>query len=205
MQSRELSVAGAFEFTPTVFTDERGVFVSSFQEPAFVATVGHRLFQVEQASYARSRRGVLRGVHFTRTPPGMVKYVCCVRGRSLDIVVDLRVGSPSFGCWDSVLLDQDHCRAIYFPVGVGHAYVALDDDTTMSYLLSLSYVPENELAVFPLDPELGLWIPDGIEPILSERDRTAPTLAEAVSAGVLPEYRRCQEIEDAMFHSVPNG
>ena len=201
MRSRELTVAGAFEFTPTVFADERGVFASAFQEPAFVETMGHRLFDVAQVSYARSRRGVVRGVHFTRTPPGAAKYVCCVRGRALDIVTDLRTGSPSFGRQDSVLLDQNDFRAVYFPVGVGHAYVALEDDTVMCYLLSLSYRPENELALFPLDPELGLRIPDGIEPVLSARDRDAPTLAEATAAGLLPEYRRCREIDVAISMS----
>lgn len=195
MRGKELAVAGAFEFTPTVFDDDRGAFVSTFQEPAFVRAVGHPLFPVAQASLSVSRRDVVRGVHFTRTPPGTAKYVCCPRGRALDIVVDLRVGSPSFGRFDTVELSPTNFHAVYFPVGVGHAFVALEDDTVMSYLLSLSYAPENELALSVLDPALNLPIPEGITPVLSERDRIAPDLAEARAAGLLPDYRECLAID----------
>jgi epimerase EvaD len=195
MRARKLAVDGAFEFTPVVFPDNRGTFVAPYQEPAFVEAVGHPLFTVAQTNFSQSRRGVVRGVHFTATPPGTAKYTCCVRGRALDIVVDLRVGSPTYGRWDTVLLDQQAFRAMYLPVGVGHAFVALDDQTVMSYLLSDSYVAENELAVNPLDAALGLPLPDGIEPVMSERDTSAPTLTEAERAGILPDYRACLEIE----------
>ncbi|MFJ1597424.1 dTDP-4-dehydrorhamnose 3,5-epimerase family protein [Streptomyces sp. NPDC088261] len=195
MKSRELTVTGALEFTPEVFRDSRGFFVSPFQKAAFVQAGGRPLFPVSQVSVSRSRLGVVRGVHFTATPPGVAKYVYCAQGKALDLVVDLRVGSPTFGTWDSVLLDQEDFRAVYLPVGVGHAYVALHDDTVMSYTLSGSYVPENELALSFFDPDLKLPLPDGIEPLVSERDRVAPSLAEAATQGLLPRYGRCLEIE----------
>ncbi|MCL7376755.1 dTDP-4-dehydrorhamnose 3,5-epimerase family protein [Streptomyces sp. 35G-GA-8] len=194
MEIRELAVEGAVEFTPRVFPDERGLFVSPFQEAAFEKAVGHRLFRAAQTNHSRSRRGVVRGVHFTVTPPGTAKYVYCAQGAALDIVIDIRVGSPTYGQWDAVLLDPVDFRAMYFPVGVGHAFVALADDTVMSYMLTSGYVAENELALSALDPALGLPIPADIDPVMSERDMAAPTLAEARAAGLLPDYATCQEL-----------
>ncbi|HEU5471631.1 MAG TPA: dTDP-4-dehydrorhamnose 3,5-epimerase [Actinophytocola sp.] len=199
MRARPLAVAGAFEFTPQVFPDERGYFLSPFQEPAFAATVGHRLFPVAQTNHSMSRRGVVRGVHFTVTPPGTAKYVYCARGRALDIIVDIRTGSPTYGRWDAVVLDTVDFRTVYFPVGVGHAFVALEDDTVMSYQLSGSYVPEHELALSALDPALRLPIPTDIEVTLSDRDRVAPTLAEAERLGILPSYVAAQRVERELY------
>ncbi|MGH3939763.1 MAG: dTDP-4-dehydrorhamnose 3,5-epimerase family protein [Pseudonocardiaceae bacterium] len=199
MQTRALAVDGAFEFTPTVFPDDRGLFVSPFQETAFVDVVGHRFFPVAQTNHSRSRRGVVRGVHFTLVPPGTAKYVYCARGKTLDMVVDVRVGSPTFGCCEAVLMDQVSFRAMYLPVGVGHAFVALEDDTVMSYLLSDSYVAEKEMSVSALSPALGLPIPADVEPIQSERDIKAPTLEEAMTAGLLPDYALCRRLEEALW------
>jgi epimerase EvaD len=201
MESRELVVTGALEFTPQVFEDSRGLFVSPFQEPVFVEVSGRPLFPVAQMSHSRSRRGVVRGVHFTASPPGMAKYVFCPRGKALDIAVDIRLGSPTFGQWDAVVLDQESFRAVYLPVGVGHAFIALCDDTVMQYTLSGSYVAENELALSVLDPDLNLPIPSDIEPILSDRDRVAPTLAESIARGLLPRYLECQEVDPAIVSS----
>lgn len=194
MKVRELSVTGALEFTPDVFPDDRGLFLSPFQGPAFTEATGGR-FPLAQSNHSRSRRGVVRGVHFTATPPGCAKYVYCPKGSALDIVVDIRVGSPTYGRWDTVLMDQNDFRAMYFPVGLGHAFVALEDDTVMSYMITSSYVPENELAISVTDPELGLPIPADLVPIYSERDVAAPTLAQARRLGMLPDYALSQEIE----------
>jgi dTDP-4-dehydrorhamnose 3,5-epimerase len=187
MDVRPLAVEGAFEFAPVVHRDQRGVFVSPFQEPVFRRTVGVD-FVLAQTNHSQSSRGVVRGVHFTRTPPGQRKYVYCARGRALDVVVDLRVGSPSFLKWEAVELDAESFRAVYFPVGVGHAFCALEDDTVMSYLMSMSYEPEMELAVHPLDPSLNLPWPQDVDLLLSERDRRAPGVAEAEQAGILPRH-----------------
>jgi epimerase EvaD len=202
MRARELAVDGALEFTPQVFRDARGLFVSPFQEAEFTAATGRPLFPVAQTSHSASARGVVRGLHFTRTPPGGAQYVYCPHGEVLDIVVDLRTGSPTYGRVDTVVLDQRDFRAVYFPVGVGHAYVALRDDSVMAYVLSAPYEPENELALSPLDPELRLPIPRDIEPILSDRDLAAPTLAEASAAGVLPDYAVSRRIESAGRYSA---
>lgn len=196
---RELMVEGALEFTPTVLRDDRGLFLMPFQETPFLRATGRPLFNVAQTNHSESRRGVVRGVHFTVTPPGCAKYVYCPRGAALDIVVDIRVGSPTFGKWDAVEVDSRHFRSVYFPVGVAHAFIAFQDDTLMSYMISGEYVPENELALSPLDPDLDLPLPKDVPPILSARDQVAPTLAEALERGMLPQYEKCQEVEAALW------
>lgn len=195
MTSRALAVDGAYEFIPRVFDDKRGSFTSPYQESSFVDATGHRLFHVTQTNHSTSGRGVVRGLHFTVCPPGTAKYVYCSRGRVLDIALDIRVGSPTFGASDSAVLDPTSCHAMYFPVGVAHAFVALEDDTVVSYLLSGEYVQDDEKALSVMDPALGLPIPEDIDPIMSERDAEAPTLAEAQAAGLLPDYGKCLEID----------
>jgi epimerase EvaD len=190
VKSRKLAVEGAFEFRGTIHVDDRGQFAAPFQESAFVSATGHR-FSVAQMNHSVSARNVLRGVHFTTTPPGQAKYVFCPWGRALDVVVDIRLGSPTFGAYEAIELSSDPVTAVYFPVGVGHAFYALEDDTVMSYMVTTGYVPEREQAVNPLDPALGLTWPADAEPILSERDRLAQSLEDLERAGLLPRYADC--------------
>ena len=131
MQVRELKISGAFEFTPSVFPDDRGLFVAPYQEAVFTAAVGHPL-RVAQTNHSESRRGVVRGIHYADTPPGQAKYVHCPRGRMLDVVVDLRVGSPTFGECDAVELSAGVFNSVYLPEGLGHALMALEDGTVVS-------------------------------------------------------------------------
>ncbi|MBM7770000.1 dTDP-4-dehydrorhamnose 3,5-epimerase [Actinokineospora baliensis] len=192
MQARELRVPDAFEFTPRTFPDARGVFVSPFQGESFAKAVGHP-FTVAQTNHSRSRKGSVRGLHFADVPPGQAKYVYCPQGALLDFVVDIRVGSPTFGVWDVVRLDPVDFRAVYVPEGVGHGFVALEDDTVISYLCSTGYNPSAERGINPLDPALALpWAPD-LEPLMSDKDVAAPSLAEAEAAGLLPNYADCVE------------
>jgi 5-epimerase len=190
MDVRELAVPGAFEFTPRVFPDDRGVFVCPFQEEGFLKAVGQPL-KVAQLNHSRSRRGAIRGIHFTDMPPGQTKYVYCPRGALLDVVVDIRVGSPTFGVVDAVRLDPVEFRAVYVPAGLGHAIMALEDDTVVAYLCSTGYNPGREHGLNPLDPELDLPWPEDIEPLLSDKDRAAPGLTQALEAGLLPLYEEC--------------
>lgn len=192
MKATELSIAGAWVFEPTVFPDQRGVFVAPFQACAFREAVGHDL-RVEQTNHSVSRRGVIRGVHFSDTPPGQAKYVYCPRGALLDVVVDVRVGSPTFGAHEAVRLDGESARAVYLAEGLGHAFVALEDDTVVSYLCSTGYNPAAERGLSPLDPALGLPWPTGITPVLSAKDEHAPTLTEAADQGILPFWRACTD------------
>ena len=193
MSLRPLAVPDALEFTPRQHGDDRGVFLEAYRGAPLAEAVGHRL-EVAQVNTSVSARGVLRGVHFADVPPSQAKYVTCVRGRVLDVVVDLRVGSPTFGRSDAVLLDDVDRRAVYVPEGLGHAFLSLEDDSTVVYLCSTPYAPGREHELDPLDPALGLPWPDDVEPRLSPKDAAAPSLAQARDAGALPTWEDCQAL-----------
>lgn len=198
MDVRELAVPGAWELTPRQFPDSRGVFLEWFTDTSFAATVGHRL-DLRQANCSVSAAGVVRGIHFADVPPGQAKYVTCAKGAVLDVAVDLRVGSPTFGTWDTVLLDDVDRRAIYLSEGLGHAFMSLEDGSTVLYLCSTGYNPGAEHGITPSDPELAIAWPttgrDGhpLTPLLSEKDLAAPTLAQAVRSGLLPRHDDVRE------------
>jgi len=188
MTYRELSVPGAWEITPLQHGDPRGVFLEVFQGGPFAATAGHA-FDLQQANCSVSAAGVLRGIHYADVPPGQAKYVTCPKGAVLDVVVDIRVGSPTFGRWESVLLDTVDRRAVYLSEGLGHGFCALEDGSSVVYLCSEGYAPEREHEVHPLDPEIGIdWGIPIDEALLSAKDASAPSLAEARAAGVLPRF-----------------
>ena len=191
MQVTPRSIPGAWEFTPVLRPDDRGVFLEAFKASTFTEAVGHR-FSLEQMNISVSRAGTVRGVHFAQVPPGQAKYVQCFAGRILDIVVDIRVGSPTFGQCDAVELDDERRNALYIAEGLGHAFCALSDSATVGYLCSEPYAPTREFGIHPLDPELALPWPDGIDSVLSPKDATAPTLAEAQAQGLLPTWDACQ-------------
>lgn len=191
MEYRELSVPGAWEITPRQHGDPRGVFLEWFKDAPFASQVGHS-FGLQQANLSVSAAGVVRGIHFADVPPGQAKYVTCAKGAVLDVVVDIRVGSPTFGRWDSVLLDDVDRRAIYLPEGMGHAFMSLEDGSTVLYLCSTPYAPGREHGVHPLDPTVAIDWPtvarDGspLQPQLSDKDAAAPSLDEATAQGLLP-------------------
>jgi len=194
MEIRELKVEGALEVTPRQFPDGRGMFLESFRSDLLAEQVGHRL-DVVQTNVSVSSAGTVRGIHFADVPPSQAKYITCLTGSLIDYVVDLRVGSPTFGQWDSVLLDTTDRRAVYVAEGLGHAFAALEDDTTAMYLVSATYNPGREHGIHPLDPEVGLALPSGMEsPVLSDKDQKAPSLAQARDEGLLPSYAACQDL-----------
>ena len=181
--------------------DDRGVFMEWYRHDLLAEQVGHPL-TLRQANTSVSRRGVVRGIHYADIPIGQAKYVTALRGAVLDFVVDIRVGSPTFGQWDSVLLDDTDRRAIYLAEGLGHAFVALTDDATVSYLVSDVYRPEREHGINPLDPEVGLVFPDAAgELILSPKDTDAPGLLEASERGLLPTWDAANDF----YQSLNNG
>jgi dTDP-4-dehydrorhamnose 3,5-epimerase len=190
MHIKELKIQGAFEITPRQFPDDRGVFLESFRGDLLAEAIGHRL-DVIQTNVSVSSRGTVRGVHFADLPPSQAKYVTALSGSFIDFAIDIRVGSPTFGVWDSVLLDTQDRRAIYLPEGLGHAICCLQDDSSVMYLCSATYNPTREHAINPLDPALGLRLPEGVAPVLSAKDAAAPTLSEAAERGLLPRYDQC--------------
>ncbi|MFC4011042.1 dTDP-4-dehydrorhamnose 3,5-epimerase family protein [Nonomuraea purpurea] len=183
-----LSIDGSWLYTPRVAADPRGTFHEAFR----AADLPQRL-DVAQVNCSVSRAGVLRGVHFADVPPSQAKYVTCVSGRVMDVVVDLRVGSPTFGRWEAVTLDDSARAAVLIAEGLGHAFMALSEQATVVYLCSQPFNPEREHGVNPLDPDLAIDWPAGLEPVLSDKDAKAPTLEEARAAGLLPDYLACQE------------
>ena len=191
MQVDELSVPGAWTFTPRQFADPRGVFLEWFKGAVLEEAIGHPL-TVKQANHSVSAKGTLRGVHFADVAPGQAKYVYCTRGAVLDVIVDLRVGSPTFGVSDAVHLDDVDRRGVYLSEGLGHAFLALTDDANVTYLCSEPYSPGREHGVHPLDPELALPLPDDVEHLLSDKDAAAPTLAQAREQGLLPDHAACE-------------
>ena len=188
MQIRELKIPDSYEITPKQFGDDRGVFLEWYRFDKLAEVVGHSI-DLRQANTSVSKRGVVRGIHFADVPLGQAKYVTATHGAVLDYVVDIRVGSPTYGQWDTVLLDGTDRRAIYIAEGLGHAFVALTDDATVSYLVTDTFNAEREHGIDPLDGEIGLVFPaEAGEPLLSPKDTEAPSLAEAASAGLLPTW-----------------
>ncbi len=186
----ELSIGGAWLYSPRVWPDQRGRFFELFRGQEFARDLGYRL-EVAQVNCSVSRGGVIRGIHFADVPPGQAKFVCCVQGRILDVVVDLRAGSPTFGRWEAVELAGADGRAVFLAEGLGHAFTPLSDEATVVYLCSTGYAPDAEHGVHPLDPDLGIDWPAGADVVLSGKDAAAPGLAEALRLGLLPGYDAC--------------
>jgi dTDP-4-dehydrorhamnose 3,5-epimerase len=187
VKARELAVPGAWELTPRLHADSRGLFYEAFTDASFIEFAGHR-FDLHQVNCSVSKAGVLRGLHFAQVPPSQAKYATCLRGSVFDVVVDIRVGSPRFGRWDAVTLDDRSRRAVYISEGLGHAFLALQDDSTVMYLCSAPYDPDREHTIRATDAAIGIDWPAVDELVLSERDADAPTLDEVRAAGLLPTW-----------------
>ena len=190
MEIRELAVPDCFVLDLVAHGDSRGRFVEWFRADALGEAIGYRFAPV-QANHSVSAPGALRGVHFALVPPGQAKYVYCPAGKVLDVVVDVREGSPTFGVHDSVVLDSEQPRAVYLSEGLGHAFVSLADASSVTYLVSSGYSPGREFGVHPMDPELDLPWPADIEFELSAKDTAAPSLAQAREQGLLPTMAQC--------------
>jgi len=181
-----LGIAGAYHVRNVVHADDRGEFVEWFRIDKVEQATGYR-FPVSQANLSRSAQGVVRGIHFADVPPGQAKLVTCLSGSIRDVVVDIRVGSPTFGTWEAVDLDAHSRDAVLLPVGVGHAFVAKEDNTLVAYLVSEVYTPHAEHGIHPLDPDLAIdFGVDHDQLLLSPKDQQAPTLAHAKRDGLLP-------------------
>ena len=193
MKVRELDIPGAWEITPTVHGDSRGLFFEWLTDRGFTGFAGHRL-DVRQANCSVSAAGVLRGLHFAQLPPSQAKYVTCVSGSVFDVVVDIRLGSPTFGRWDSVVLDDSERRTIYVSEGLAHGFLALQDNSTVMYLCSAEYNPQREQTICATDPALAIDWPlvGGTAPSLSDRDAAAPNFDEVRESGLLPTWEETQ-------------
>ena len=175
MQRLPTRLPGLVLLAPQVHGDARGFFMETYRADAWAAEGVPTDFV--QDNHSRSRRGTLRGLHF-QTHPGQAKLVRCARGRVLDVVVDLRRGSPTFGEWEGVELDDESGRQLFIPVGFGHGFCVLSETADFVYKCTAYYDPATEKGVRFDDPDVGVEWPGDVELLYSERDRTAPRLAE---------------------------
>lgn len=193
MTWRPLSLEGAFEHVPRLFGDDRGFFFEAFSAPRMLTESGVR-FPVAQVNVSQSVRGTIRGIHYAEVPPGQAKWVQCLVGEVLDVLVDLRVGSPTFGQWDAVHLTENTHNVVLIPIGFGHAFQALSESATVMYCCNTAYDPAGEREINPLDADLALpWEP--IAPLLSLKDAVAPSWRDAVATDSLPTLAACRAQE----------
>jgi dTDP-4-dehydrorhamnose 3,5-epimerase len=180
MKSLPTKLEGIVLIEPVVHGDERGFMVESFSREAW-AEFGVEV-EFVQHNHSRSSRGTLRGIHF-QTEPGQAKLVRCARGEIIDVAVDLRRGSPTYGQWEAHRLDDVKHRQLFIPVGFGHGFAVLSDEADVAYQVSSYYDPATEAGIAWDDPEVGVdW--QVSDPLLSDRDTSAPTLTDV--AGSLP-------------------
>ncbi len=185
-----MAVRDAYRIRPRVHHDQRGAFFESFRDGEFTKRTGH-VFRPVQTNFSISHRNVLRGMHGVVLPPGQAKYVTCVRGAVLDMVLDVRMGSPTFGKFDRNVLDPVSGLAVFMPDGMAHGFVSLADDSCVSYVFDTPYVAGTPFEINPFDPELAL--PWGLREVavVAGKDLEAPSLAEAAGLGLLPSYDAC--------------
>ncbi|MDO0924370.1 dTDP-4-dehydrorhamnose 3,5-epimerase family protein [Streptomyces sp. TG1A-8] len=190
MKVRETAVPDAYHITPHKIRDVRGCFYEAFRGDRLAEEIG-RPVPVAQVNYSVSRRHTLRGLHGTLLPPGQAKVVSVVRGAVLDIVVDLRVGSPTWGVHEVNWLDGESGEVLFVSEGLVHGFLALTDDTCVSYLCSTEFVPGTQVDINPFDADLDL--PWGLAdaPLMSDKDSSAISVAEARRTGLLARYEDC--------------
>ena len=183
MQKVDTSLLGVFELRPKIFEDTRGFFVETYHQAKFAELgIGYTFVQ---DNHSGSAKGTLRGLHYQLKHP-QAKLCRVVEGEALDVVVDIRVGSPHFGKWTSVLLSAKKQNQIYVPVGFAHGFLALTETVQFLYKCSDFYDPRDERGILWSDPDLNVtW---GLSnPMVSEKDANSPKLAE-VPSDCLPLY-----------------
>lgn len=191
MKAKPLEISGAWEVELKKFDDSRGFFFESFRSDFSHDTFG-RKFTVKQTNTSVSAKGAVRGIHYALVPPSQAKYVQCQKGSIMDYVIDIRIGSPTFGKSLSIELDSDTPRAIFIEEGLAHAFVALEDETVVTYLVNENFNPEREKGINPFDKELAINWPK-MDLLLSEKDKTAISLQEAKELDLLPNFAECKQ------------
>jgi dTDP-4-dehydrorhamnose 3,5-epimerase len=184
---QELSIEGAYLATHKVFPDERGLFREWFKADE-IATVDSA-FSVQQANYSKSKQWVIRGIHYSLAPEGQSKVVTCASGSIVDVLIDLRLDSPTYLKVEYIELSEDSGSVVYIPSGVGHGFIVESETASVVYLTSSGYSPEFEKAICPTDPALGIkWpLPTSEAGTISKADTEAPTLIQARESGNLPK------------------
>jgi dTDP-4-dehydrorhamnose 3,5-epimerase len=186
MELTPLGIEGAWLAESPVWSDDRGFFREWFKSEDIERATGKK-FLIEQANISLSSKGTLRGIHYSIAPRGQAKWVTCVAGSIKDVIVDIRPESKTFGDWVALDLTGDSGKAAYISEGLGHGFIALEEDTAVAYLVSTPFSPSHEFEINPLDKEIGIdWGMDFGHLKISDKDRDAPTLAERLIQGNLP-------------------
>ena len=189
MRGLELGIKGCWEIELDHYNDSRGVFFESFKLNS-LENIINRKFEVKQSNTSISKMGSIRGIHFAQLPPSQAKYIQCNSGSILDFIIDVRVGSPTFKQHVSVKLDGNSQKAIFIEEGLAHAFISLEDDTRVTYLVNQYFNPTNEKSINPFDEEIAInW--GNSTYILSEKDRSAHSLDEMKNSNQLPVYEDC--------------
>ena len=190
MKAHPLKISGSWKIEFQKFEDNRGFFYESFKAEEFPKLIG-RNFDIKQTNTSSSSKGSVRGIHYALVPPSQAKLVQCQRGSIKDYVIDIRIGSPTFGQFEAIDLDEKSASAIFIEEGLAHAFVALENNTIVTYYVSERYNPEREKGINPFDKTLNLKWPE-IDLLLSEKDKQAISLEEAKSQGLLPTFDECK-------------
>ena len=191
MKVTPLKIDGAWIIELKKFEDGRGFFYESFRNEIAKKCFG-REFNIKQSNTSVSKKGSVRGIHYALVPPSQAKYVQCQKGSIIDYVIDIRVGSPTFSQFVEVELSATNPQAIFIEEGLAHAFVALEDETVVTYFVSENYNPEREKGINPYDSDLNLKWPN-INLELSEKDKLAISLKEAQVQNLLPMFDECKK------------
>ena len=191
MKAHPLQISGSWKIEFQKFDDNRGFFYESFKEEDFKSQIGRNL-NIKQTNTSSSSKGSVRGIHYALVPPSQAKLVQCQRGSIKDYVIDIRVGSPTFGQFEEIELNEKSASGVFIEEGLAHAFVALENQTVVTYFVTEKYNPEREKGINPFDKTLNVKWPD-IELILSEKDKQAISLEGAKGQGLLPTFDECKE------------
>jgi len=187
MDLTPLGIDGVWLAESPVWSDERGFFREWFKS-AEIKRITGRDFVIEQANISLSSRGTLRGIHYSIAPRGQAKWITCISGSIQDVIVDIRPDSQTFGEWIEVALSGNSGKAVFISEGLGHGFLALEDNTAVAYLVSTPFSPENEFEINPLDEKIGInWGMNSRELKISDKDKNAPKLADRLAEGKLPQ------------------
>jgi dTDP-4-dehydrorhamnose 3,5-epimerase len=186
MELTPLAIEGAWVAESPVWSDDRGFFREWFKSEDIEKSTGKK-FLIEQANISLSSKGTLRGIHYSTAPRGQAKWVTCVAGSIRDVIVDIRPDSKTFGKWVAVELAGNSGKAVYISESLGHGFIALEENTTVAYLVSTSFSPSHEFEINPLDEEIGInWGMGNQDLRISEKDLSAPSLEFMLDQRLLP-------------------
>jgi len=187
MDIQNTEISGLYIILNQTHSDERGKFREWFREETINEHVGSN-FHPKQANISLSNRGVLRGIHYSVSEIGQSKLIICAVGSIIDVVVDLRLGSPTFGEMKKIELDSKSEMTLFVGAGLGHSFLSKEDGTTIIYMQDEIFSPKQEFGINPFDPSLNIDWPI-FDYILSQKDTNAPSLQQRIESDELPKFK----------------